>query len=292
MGNMETINRAVVPEPTSISINQSNTGDKKMKIRITQSLGLALCAAALLLVSSTASAVVRQGNPYIPAGADFQIVGLQGIDASNPLGQSGFQTQVNTNFEFTPSIGVTYDSGGGKLTDFGLGLYTANGIVESTGLRTNYNTLVDAASVTITVEDFDLKSGDTGFDLAKKVAPAITLLGANNTIVATFRPGDIFSHMVEQPLAGGKKGDSDIWNINFGDLLSGMHLSDSSITGFILSADNTLGETANSDPYLLLSVGNGIMVPEPANYAVGIAAIVFAGLFHLRQLQLRRKAKI
>ena len=33
-----------------------------------------------------------------------------------------------------------------------------------------------------------------------------------------------------------------------------------------------------------------IAVPEATNYLVGFAAIAFAGLFHLRQLQLRRKA--
>jgi hypothetical protein len=234
-----------------------------------------------------------QGNPYVPTGANFQIVGLQGIDAAHPLGQSGFQTQVNTDFEFTPSIGVSYDTGNGTLKDFGLGLYQdAAHNTFSTGLRTNYNTLVDAASVTITVEDFDVHLADGGFNYSKKVAPTITLLGANNSIFATFKPADIFPVMQEQPLAGGKKGESDIWDINFGDLLSKLHLADGQITGFLLSADMSNGETPNSDPYLLLSVGQGIMVPEPANYAVGLAAIIFAGLFHLRQVRVRRNAAV
>ena len=261
-----------------------------MKTRIIQSFALALCAASLLTVSSTASAVVVHGPTYTPPGADFQIVGLQGIDSSTPLGKSGFQTQVNTDFEFTPSIGVSYDTGGGTLKDFGLGLYTNSASqVQSTGLRINYNTLVDAASVTITVEDFDIKTGATGFNLSAKVAPTITLLGANNSIVASFSQADIFPAL--KPNTSNPK-SSDVWDISFADLLSSMHLADSQITGFILGADMASGEKPNSDPYLLLSVGNGIMVPEPANYAVGIAAIVFAGLFHLRQLQVRRKAKI
>lgn len=259
---------------------------------IAHSFALLLCAVSLLSVS-TASAVVLQGNPYVPTGANFQIFGLQGIDAAHPLGQSGFQTQVNTDFEFTPSIGVSYDTGGGHLTNFGLGLYQDSAHnTFSTGLRTVYNSLVDAASVTITVEDFDIKLADGGFNFARKVAPAITLLGTNNSIFATFTPQQIFAAMVEQPLAGGKKGESDIWNINFGDLLRNMNLSSGQITGFLLSADMANGETPNSDPYLLLSVGSGIMVPEPANYAVGFAAIAFAGLFHFRQVRVRAKVSV
>src|SRR6201989_3030283 len=119
-----------------------------MKSLLPRPLGLTVCAAALLAVASSASAVVLQGNPYTPAGANFSIVGLQGIDASSPLGKTGFATQVNTDFEFTPSIGVSYDTGGGKLTDFGLGLYqNAAKATQSTGLRINYNGPVTASSV-------------------------------------------------------------------------------------------------------------------------------------------------
>jgi len=35
-----------------------------------------------------------------------------------------------------------------------------------------------------------------------------------------------------------------------------------------------------------------IAVPEATNYLVGLAAIVFAGLFHVRQAQVRRKAAL
>ena len=258
-----------------------------MKKRIIQPLGLMLCAATLFMAGTTASAsVILQGNPYVPTGADFRLFGLQGIDASNPLGQSGFQTQVNTNFEFTPSIGVSYDTGGGHLTDFGLGLYlNAQNQLQSTGLLTSYNTLVQASSINITVMDFDI-TGAAAFNFSKKVAPTITLLGANNSIVAIFNPAAIRPVMVEQTAGGAK----DIWNINFATLLSQSHIADSQITGFLLSADMSNGE-GHSDPYLLLSVGNGIPVPEPSNYAVGIAALAFAGMFHLRQLRLRQKVK-
>jgi hypothetical protein len=265
-----------------------------MKSQITRTLGLALCAASLALISSTASAVVLRGNPYVPTGANFQIVGLQGIDAAHPLGQSGLQTQVNTDFEFTPSIGVSYDTGNGTLKDFGLGLYqnAAHGL-ESTGLRTNYNAPVLASSVTITVEDFDINSSATGFNLSGKVAPTITLLGANNSVFATFGQADIFKALVADTTHVGHDGKpiSDVWDISFADLLSSLHLADGQITGFLLAADMANGEKA-SDPYLLLSVGNGIMVPEPANYAVGVAAILFGALFHRRQIRLQRAARV
>jgi hypothetical protein len=238
-----------------------------------------VAAAALMTVSTASSAVIRQGPTYTPTGADFTIVALQGIGASDPLGQSGVNPQVNNNFEFSPSIGVTYDQGNNHLTDFGLGLYQdSSHATQSTGLRVNYNAPVDAASVTITVEDFDIKLSDGGFDLQHKVAPTISLLGANNTVVATFGPSDIFPAMTERPTANGH-GESDIWDINFGALLNQLHLSSSQITGFLLAADSAHGETSNSDPYLLLAIGNGIpVIPEASNYIAGLVAIVIAGL--------------
>jgi hypothetical protein len=71
--------------------------------------------------------------------------------------------------------------------------------------------------------------------------------------------------MVQEPITGkGGKGGSDVWDINFGDLLSRLHLADAPITGFILAADMTNGEAPSSDPYLLLSAGSGVNVPEPS----------------------------
>src|SRR4051794_7629717 len=84
------------------------------------------------------AAATHLGNPYVPQGANFTVSGLQGIDSANLLGQSGFSTQVNQNFEFKGTLGVTYqkDDKGGKLSDFGLGLYqTASKAIESTGIR-------------------------------------------------------------------------------------------------------------------------------------------------------------
>jgi len=42
--------------------------------------------------------------------------------------------------------------------------------------------------------------------------------------------------------------------------------------------------------YFLLSVGNGVVVPEAGNFVAGLAAIAFGGLFHLRQARRQRKA--
>lgn len=244
---------------------------------------LALVALGVLSAASNASAVVLLGQPYTPTGANFSISALQGIDAANPMGKSGFSPQVNKDFEFPNAIGVSYDKGGGSLQAFGLGLYSdASKAVQSTGLRIDYTGLVDASSVTITVEDFDITPGKaTGYN-PKKVEPTILLLGLNNAVIASAKPTDIFPTMVAH-------GTQDVWDINMGDLLDQLNVASQQITGFILAADMLNGEQPNSDPYLLVSVGNGIMVPEPANYAVGLAAILFAGLFHVRQVRAKRQ---
>lgn len=254
-----------------------------------QVLAAALFAGVLVMASSSANAVVDVGNPFTPTGADFSIFALQGIDSSNPTGASGFSPQVNQDFEFTPSIGVAYDTGSGTLKDFGLGLYTAAGSTESTGLKIQYAAPVDAASVTITVEDFDIGSKDTFFKTGK-VEPSILLLGPGGTVYGKANPTDIFPLLTPSSNpAAGKKGSSDIWDVSFSKLLAALHLADAPISGFILYADSGHGETAGSDPYLLVSVGSGIpVVPEPANYVAGFAAVAFALLFHAKQV-LKRK---
>src|ERR1700722_13669865 len=100
----------------------------KQSTVIKRSFACTIIVCALAGFNSTASAVVEEGNPYVPAGADFQIFALQGIDSSNPTGQSSFSPQVNLDDEFADGIGVSYDAGssggkggkGGGLTDFGL----------------------------------------------------------------------------------------------------------------------------------------------------------------------------
>jgi hypothetical protein len=216
-----------------------------------------LGVSALLSFSHAQAAVIRQGPTYTPTGADFTISALQGIDSSTPFGKSGFAPQVNNNFEFTPSIGVTYDKGG-TLTDFGLGLYAdASGQTQSTGLKITYGQAVLASSISITVEDFDIKTGVTGFN-PQKVEPGIILLGATGNTIANFTPSQIFPVLTPTGKAG-----SDIWTVDFSQLLSNANISDTSASGFILYADATAGEKPNSDPYLLLSVGNGTMTSVP-----------------------------
>jgi hypothetical protein len=83
--------------------------------------------------------------------------------------------------------------------------------------------------------------------------------------------------------------NTDVWDLNFGKVLTSMHLTDGPITGFLLYADALHGEQNNSDPYLLVAVGSGIpQVPEPATYLAGIAALVILGMSHFTVL--RRKA--
>ena len=110
---------------------------------VTRTLG-ALGMAAALAVSASAQQGMRVGNPYTPTGADYSITALQGIDSANPLGETLAGTQVNINFEDTPSIGVTYQQSNGKLEDTALGLdqtvrppRSSNSPFYSTGLMIN-----------------------------------------------------------------------------------------------------------------------------------------------------------
>ena len=228
-----------------------------------------------LAASNTASAVVLLGQPYNPGGdANFTISAVQGIDASNPLGNTGFEPQVNKDFEFDGAIGVSYDTGGSKLTDFGLGLYAGpGGVTQSTGLRIDYTSLVTASSISVTVEDFDIKAGKDKFFNPQKVEPTLLLLGANNTIFAKADPTALFSALTPVTAAPGQAKD-DTWRIDFSKVLQNLNLADGEISGFILGADMAAGEKPNSDPYLLISVGNGIpAVPEADTYMVGLFGI-------------------
>jgi hypothetical protein len=251
-------------------------------------VSVALLALALAIAGPNAHATFLRGQPFSPTGADFQISAVQGINASQPTGATGFHPQVNGDFEFKDSIGVSYDDGTGKLKDFGIGLYQdAAKSTQSTGLMVTYNQLVKASSVTITIEDFDIQAGKDTFFNSKKVEPSITLFGPGGSVFAQLSPTQIFPYMTQNTTAGSKS--TDVWDLNFGAVLSGLHLADGPISGFLLSADMTNGEQANSDPYLLVAVGSGIPeVPEPANYVAGIAAILMLGLSHLTVLRRKR----
>jgi hypothetical protein len=289
MGIMETV-KSIANTVTTIKNHPNQQKPSSLMKKLTIFIP---CVAVALFFSSAASssAVTLLGSPFRPAGASFQISAAQGINSSHPTGDNSFSPQVNQDFEFPGSTGVSYQQGG-KLTDFGLGLYNdASNNIVSTGLRINYDQLVSASSVTITLEDFDIQAGHDTFFNPNKVEPIITLFGPGGSIFATFNPKDIFPNMTSNTTASGKKGASDVWDISFAGLLNTLHIADGPISGFLLSADMAAGEKPNSDPYLLVAVGNGIpTIPEASNYLAGVAAILFAGLFHLRQFRLRQKA--
>ncbi len=247
----------------------------------------ALFLFALLLSVPNAHATFLRGQPYTPTGASFSMSAVQGINSSHPTGTSGFHPQVNGDFEFQNSIGVSYEDSTGHLKDFGLGLYQDSAHnTFSTGLRIDYNQLVLASSVTITIEDFDIQAGHDTFFKSTKVEPSITLFGPGGSIFASLTPAQIFPYMTPNTTPGAH---SDVWDLNFGAVLSGLHLADGPISGFLLYADMNAGEQANSDPFLLVAVGSGIpQVPEPSTYFAAIAALFILGVSHLTIL--RRKS--
>jgi hypothetical protein len=255
-----------------------------MKNQIAKYLQPALVTALAFCASSTVKAgVTRHGNPFIPSGANFSITALQGINGS-PLGGTG-SPEVNTDFEFTPSIGVTIDQGGGKKKDFGIGLYEDSvRNIQSTGLEVLFNQPILASSATATVEDFDIQAGKDTFFKTEKVEPRLLLLGPGNSILGSATPADIFPNLV--PVSGPAKDDT--WDINFAGLLNTLHLADTPINGFVLFADTAAGEKPSSDPYLLVAVGNGTAVPEPSPYLLVMVSGALAVLFHSRQRFLKR----
>src|SRR5690349_9263085 len=92
---------------------------------IKRNLCLAL-ALGLGVAAQNAHATFLRGQPFTPANANFSMSGVQGINAAHPTGVNFSKTQVNGDFEFKDSIGVSYDDGTGHLKDFGLGLYQDN----------------------------------------------------------------------------------------------------------------------------------------------------------------------
>lgn len=253
---------------------------------INRSVCLAI-AIGLAIASQNANATFLRGQPYTPAGANFSMSAVQGIDPSHQTGTSGFHPQVNGDFEFKNSIGVSWDDGTGKLKDFGLGLYQDNAHnTFSTGLNITYNTLVQASSITITVEDFDIQAGhDTAFK-PNKVEPGILIFGPGGSIFANLTPAQIFPYLKLNNNAGGAKDDT--WDINFGDVLSGLKIADGPVSGFLLYADMLNGEQASSDPYLLVAIGNGTPVPEPGTWMAIIAVALMLGGSHLTVLRRNR----
>src|SRR6476660_6725564 len=97
--------------------NRDQPGSTHMKT-IKRNVCLALTL-GLAIAGQNARATFLRGQPYTPTGADFTMTAVQGIDASHPNGNTSFHPQVNGDFEFKDSIGVTYDQGGGHTKDFG-----------------------------------------------------------------------------------------------------------------------------------------------------------------------------
>ena len=242
-----------------------------------------LTVVAVLLVAAASSAnasVTLLGNPYTPQGANYSIYAVQNIDLTNGTGNGN--PQVNLGFEFDDGIGVSYSQANGSLRNFGLGLYNSGGL-QSTALRIQYQSLVDPSQISVRLEDFDISANATFFKPGK-VEPGVLLLGNNGNIITNALPTDIWTALSNVP--GGQHGD--VWDLSFARLFRNLNLQNQAISGFILYADRTAGEQANSDPYFLVSLGNGIpLIPEPSTYVAGFAALAFA-LLHVRNARKRR----
>ncbi len=213
-----------------------------------------ILAVAVCVGSNASAAAKRLGHSYIPS-PDYTIFSLQGIDSTSQFGDGNPNSQVNTDFEFTGGLGVTYDPGNGHLTDFGIGLYqnTAHA-TKSTGMLIQLTTPAPASQITVTLADFDINATATFFN-PNKVEPRIILFGPGGTVYANAGPVDIFHVLTvntTSPVATGK-GAPDVWDLNLGALLASMHLANTTITKYQLYADATGGEKVPSDPYFFVS---------------------------------------
>lgn len=243
----------------------------------------ALVAGVLALAISNANATVQLGNPYTPAGADYTITAKSGINSTNGSGGTSAGAQVNSDFEFKGTLGVTYTNGG-KVTDFGVGIYSSGGSTFSTGLQVMYHQPVIASSATVTLADFDLKSNAAFFNPNKVESSVLVFSGANTF---SFDPTQVFAALTNTT---GPTGE-DYWNLNFGTLLSNSGQNPNmAINGFLLYADSANGEKVPSDPYFITSIGGIVPVPEPSTYIGGLAIVALLIAAHAKAV-LKRKSQ-
>jgi hypothetical protein len=242
-----------------------------------QALLPALVAAVSALVTVNANATVELGNPYTPAGADYTITAKQGVNSTNGSGGTSTGAQVNQDFEFKGTLGVSYSpTNNGKFTDFGVGIYN-NGGTFSSGLNITYHQPAVASTASVTLADFDIQSNATFFNPQKVEASVLVYSGANTF---SFNPTQVFAALQNTT---GPNGNEDYWNLNFGTLLSNSgQSSNTPITGFLLYADSTNGEKVGSDPYFITSIGGFTPVPEPSTYVGGLALIGLVIAAHLK----------
>jgi len=258
----------------------------KMNLVTKQALLPALVAGVLALASVNANATVQLTNPYTPTGADFTITAFQGVNSTNGSGGTSSGAVVNNDFEFKGSLGVSYSpTAGGKFTDFGLGIYSNGGSTVSTGLNISLHQTSTASSVSVTMADFDISTGDAFFKTGK-VESSILVFGPGNTLLFSANPTAVFNAMVPSP-----KGN-DFWDLNFGKLLSNAGISSSTgISGFLLYADSANGEKIGSDPYFITSINGGMtVVPEPSTYIGGLAIVALLIGAHAKAV-LKRKSQ-
>lgn len=259
----------------------------------------ALVLGMIAIGNSTARATVLLGNPYTPTGATYTVSAVQGINSTNGSGGTKAGAQVNRDFEFQGTLGVSYtdpNGGGGKkggaggLTDFGIGIYSSGGLTLSTGLEVQLNSPSAASSVTVTLADFDIHAGDAFFN-PRKVESSVLVYGADHTsVLFSASPADVFKALVN---TSGPNGSEDYWNLNFGTLLSNAGQSSSTpIGGFLLYADSNNGEKVPSDPYFITSINGGVPitpVPEPSTYVGGITLVALLIGTHAKAVLKRKK---
>lgn len=259
-----------------------------MKTKLNRIILPTLVVSAVMGGTMAANATTDLGNPYSPTGANYTLTAYQGVNSTNGSGGTTNGAQVNSDFEFKGTLGVAYTDSKNKLTDFGLGIYSSNGLTLSTGLNVQLTQASAASSVSVTMADFDIKSTATAFDYKNKVAPSVLVFGAGNNVLFSADPTAIFNAMTAVA------GKDDYWNLDFGKLLSNAGQSaNQTIGGFLLYADSTHGEKVPSDPYFITSINGGIpAIPEPRTYLAGAVLVALLIGAHARTVLKNRASAV
>jgi hypothetical protein len=136
----------------------------------------------------------------------------------------------------------------------------------------------DLQGSSIVLADFDIAGSVIGVSHPVfnpgKVEPSMLIFGQTGDVIGSYGPSDLAAVMTWN----GKYLAEDTWNLNLASLKPNTNIS-----GFLLYSDWTasVNEKIPSDPYFILSVGNGSQVPEPGLpllLALGLASV---GAFRL-----------
>ncbi|WP_395736104.1 PEP-CTERM sorting domain-containing protein [Prosthecobacter sp.] len=233
---------------------------------------LASLVAALLLAAPALSSAstIELSQPYTPAGQNYSITALQGMNPLTLQGAMAMGANPNVNLDFQGGFGVRYTNSSGSLVDFGVGLYYDAGCnsglqLSSTGLNVQFNQTISSQGLSLTIGHLGISDLSTDFSTGT-VAPTIGVYGPGG-FTEFFSAHDILaSHALTLLTSNDPIAQTDLWKLDVHALVG-----DTLVNNVTLGADIHNGSgatmTVPSDPYFLVAAngGNCAMIPEPGS---------------------------